>query len=579
MKKLSEFLRPYRNWVILAPALMMIEVLSELIQPKLMTKIINIGVANGDLGYILKVGLIMIFIAVIGICGGIGCLIYASKASQSFGTDVRKSVFVKIQSFSFYNIDQFQTSSLITRLTNDITQIQMVVLMSLRMLVRAPLLSIGGIVMAATIHLKMTLLFLILVPIVVGSIGLILKKGFPLFRLVQDKLDQVNTVMRENLSGVRVVKAFVRSDFEKEKFETVNSDYRNTTVRAFRIIVLMMPLMMLIMNLAVIAILWFGGIQVNKGEMMIGDIMAFITYLTQILMALMMIAMVFMFISRAKVSADRINEVLETEVDIVDIEKPIEKFDGTGKVEYKNVTFRYEGGEGDPVLDNISFTAEPGQTVAILGVTGAGKSTLVNLMPRLYDVTEGEILLDGVDIRKISLHCLRQKVSVVLQEAVLFSGTIRDNIKWGKEDASEEEILEAARAAQADSFIQSLPEQYDTELGQKGVNLSGGQKQRISIARAFIKRPEVLIFDDSTSAVDMVTEKKIQKALRESMHSCTKFIIAQRISSVMEADKILVLSGGKIVAEGTHEELLKTSSDYQEIYHSQIKEGGVSDVE
>lgn len=544
-----------------------------------MTKIINVGVAKGDLGYILKLGLIMIIIAIIGILGGIGCLIFASKASQNFGADIRKALFTKIQAFSFGNIDKFQTSSLITRLTNDITQIQMVVIMSLRMLVRAPLLSFGGIIMAATIHLKMTMLFLILVPIVAGTIGLVLHKAFPLFRQVQDKLDKVNTVMRENLSGVRVVKAFVRSDFEKQKFDEVNRDYKQTTVKAFRIMVLMMPLMMLIMNLAVIAILWYGGKQVNQGTMMIGDIMAFITYLTQILMALMMIAMVFMIISRAKVSADRINEVLETEIDIVDPINPVQKTTKTGRVEYKNVSFRYEGGEGDPVLEDISFIAEPGKTIAILGVTGAGKSTLVNLMPRLYDITEGSILLDEVDIRTMTLQQLRQKVSVVLQEAILFSGSIRENIQWGKEDATEEEIVAAAQAAQAHDFIMSLPEKYDTELGQKGVNLSGGQKQRIAIARALIKKPEVLIFDDSTSAVDMMTEKKIQKALRETMGSCTKFIIAQRISSVLDADKILVLSGGKIVAEGKHKELMETSTDYQEIYYSQIKKGAVIDGE
>ncbi len=575
MKNLLPYLKPYMKWVFLAPILMLIEVSSELIIPKMMTKIINVGVAGGDFQYIMKTGALMILIAVIGIIGGIGCLIYASKASQSFGADVRKAAFVKIQDFSFGNIDKFKTSSLITRLTNDITQIQMVILMSLRMLVRAPLLSAGGIIMAASINPKLTLVFLALVPVVIGVIALVIKNGFPLFRLVQDKLDRVNTVMRENLSGVRVVKAFVRSDYEKEKFNTINEDYKNTTVKAFRIIVAMMPAMMFIMNVATIAILWFGGKQVDAGTMQIGDIMAFITYLTQILMALMMIAMVFMFISRAKVSADRLNEVLETEVDITDPGKPLENAVTEGKVEYRNVTFRYSEGSGDPVLENISFTAKPGQTIAILGVTGAGKSTLVNLMPRLYDVTEGEILIDGVNIRDMALDDLRKNVSVVLQEAILFSGTIKDNIKWGKEDASDEEVYEACRKAQAYDFIMELPDKFETELGQKGVNLSGGQKQRISIARALIKEPKIIIFDDSTSAVDMVTEKKIQKALREDKNQCTKFIIAQRISSVQDADEIIVLSGGKIAAMGTHDELIASSSDYQDIYYSQIKKGAV----
>lgn len=575
MLKLTKYLKEYKLYVILAPLLMVIEVVCELLQPKLMTKIVNIGVANGDINYILKIGGLMLLISILGIIGGIGCLYFASLASQNFGADVREDLFIKIQHFSFSNIDKFKTSSLITRLTNDITQMQMIVLMSLRMLVRAPLLSIGGIFMAFSINKKLTLVFLAIIPLVAITIAVLIKYSFPLFKVVQDKLDKVNTVMRENLSGVRVVKVFVRSKHEIEKFDEANEDYRDTTIKAFRTIVLLMPVMMLVMNGATIAIIYFGGLQVVAGTMLVGDVMAFLTYLMQILMSLMMITMVFMVFSRAKVSGDRIIEVLETNIDIVNPIKPVENPITEGKIEFRNVTFKYEGGSGEPVLENINFIAEAGQTVAILGETGSGKSTLVNLIPRLYDVLDGEILIDGTNVKDMDLTFLRSQVSVVLQEAILFSGTIRDNLLWGKENASDEEIVCSSQNAQAHDFIMDLPEKYETELGQKGVNLSGGQKQRISIARALIKKPKILIFDDSTSAVDMLTEKKIQKALATELKNSTKIIIAQRISSVLNADKILVLGNGTIVAEGTHDELLKTSKDYQEIYYSQAGKGAV----
>ncbi|MEA5084703.1 MAG: ABC transporter ATP-binding protein [Lachnospiraceae bacterium] len=569
MLKLAKYLKKYMIYVVLAPLLMIIEVACELLQPKLMTKIVNIGVPNGDISYIIKIGGLMLLIAILGIIGGIGCLYFASLASQNFGADVRKDLFIKTQHFSFSNIDKFKTSSLITRLTNDITQMQMIVLMSLRMLVRAPFLSIGGIFMAFSINKKLTLVFLAIIPFVAITIAVLIKYSFPLFKVVQDKLDKVNTVMRENLSGVRVVKVFVRRKHEIEKFDKANEDYRDTTIKAFRTIVLLMPVMMLVMNGATIAIIYFGGLQVVAGTMLVGDVMAFLTYLMQILMSLMMITMVFMVFSRAKVSGDRIIEVLETDIDIVNPQKPVYEPITKGKVEFRNVTFKYEGGSGEPVLENVNFIAEAGQTVAILGETGSGKSTLVNLIPRLYDVLDGEILIDGTNVKDMDLAALRSQVSVVLQEAILFSGTIRDNLLWGKENASEKEIVCSAQNAQAHDFIMDLPEKYETELGQKGVNLSGGQKQRISIARALIKKPKILIFDDSTSAVDMLTEKKIQKALATELKNSTKIIIAQRISSVLNADKILVLGNGTIVAEGTHNELLKNSKDYQEIYYSQ----------
>ena len=445
------------------------------------------------------------------------------------------------------------------------------------MLVRAPLLCVGSIVMAFSINAKIATLFLLVVALLALAISLILRMAMPKFKIVQDKLDKVNTVMRECLAGIRVVKAFVRDEYETEKFTDSNMEYKNISVSAFKIMLLIMPTMMILLNGSIVAILWIGGYQAQAGVMGPEDIMAFITYLMQMLLSMMMIAMVFMFMSRAKVSLDRVMEILETVPDISDPENPVTPKEAKVRVEYRNVSYRYQLGSGDSVLENVSFIAEQGQTIGILGETGAGKSTLVNLLPRLYDVTEGQILLDGVDVRDYRIKDLRQRVAVVLQETILFSGTIRDNIKWGKEDATEEEIIAAAKAAQAHDFIMELPEQYDTELGQKGVNVSGGQKQRISIARALIQNPDIIIFDDSTSAVDSLTEKKIRQALRESHSKCTKFIIAQRISSVRDVDNILVLSGGKIVAQGNHNYLMETSEDYQEIYASQMKKGVLAD--
>lgn len=570
-------MKPYQKLAILAPLLMLLEVSAELAMPKIMTYMINQGVGMGNTALIAKTGVAMLIISVIGIFGGIGCLICASIVSQRTGTDLRRSAFQKIQEFSFHNIDTFSTPSLITRLTNDITQIQLVIMMFLRMLVRSPLLCIGSIVMAFSINAKIASLFIFVVLLLAGAVFLILKAALPKFKMVQEKLDKVNTVMRECLAGIRVVKAFVRNEYEMEKFTNVNEDYKNTTISAFKLMLLMMPIMMILVNGTIIAILWFGGLQAYAGSMAVEEIMACITYLMQMMMATMMLAMSFMFISRAKVSTDRLTEVLDTVVDIADPAEPKLPSIAAGRVEYKNVSYRYKMGSGDPVLESISFTAEPGQTIGILGETGSGKSTLVNLLPRLYDVTEGQILVDGVDVRNYAIKDLRKRVAVVLQETILFSGTIKDNIKWGKPDATDEEIIAAAKAAQAHDFIMELPEKYDTELGQRGVNVSGGQKQRISIARALIQNPEIIIFDDSTSAVDSLTEKNIRQAMKESHNGCTKFIIAQRISSVRDADKILVLSGGRIVAEGNHNYLMETSKDYQEILASQMKKGVMGD--
>lgn len=573
MRKIFDFIKPYQKLAILAPIMMLLEVAAELSMPKIMTFLINQGVGEGNTQLILKTGTGMLVIALIGIIGGVGCLICSSVVSQKTGTDLRKAAFEKIQEFSFHNIDTFSTPSLITRLTNDITQIQLVIMMCLRMMVRSPLLCVGSIIMAFSINAKIALIFIAVVLLLTMAVVIILRMALPKFKLVQEKLDKVNTVMRECLAGIRVVKAFVRNEYEMEKFSEVNEDYKQTTISAFKIMMLMMPVMMILVNGTIIVILWFGGLQAYAGVMDVEEIMACITYLMQMMMATMMLAMNFMFISRAKISADRISEILETDVDIVDPAEPKLPAEVKGKVEYKNVAFRYKMGSGDAVLENISFTAEPGETIGILGETGSGKSTLVNLLPRLYDVTEGQILVDGIDVRDYKISDLRQRVAVVLQETILFSGTIRDNIRWGKKDASEEEIIAAAKAAQAHDFIMELPDQYDTELGQRGVNVSGGQKQRISIARALIQNPAIIIFDDSTSAVDSLTEKNIRQGMKETHNDCTKFIIAQRISSVRHADKILVLSGGKIIAQGDHNYLMKTSADYQEILASQMKKG------
>ena len=575
MFKLFSNLKPYWKVAALAPLLMFIEVFSDIMQPTLMANIVDNGVATGNLTYIIKIGLLMIVLALIGMLGGMGCMITSSRASMNFSADVRSQVYKKIQEFSFANLDKFETSSLITRLTNDIVQVQNLVMLGLRLFVRAPLLIIGGVIMTIAINAKLARILLVAIPVLLVCMVFTITKAFPLFTIVQQKLDKVNLVIRENLSGVRVVKAFVRSDMEKSRFQAANNALTDITTKASRTMILIVPMMMLVMNFSIVAVIWFGGIQVNAGTMKVGQIIAFINYMVQILFSLQMFSMVIMNTSRAKASADRINEVLLTKVDIEDSSDSSEAPIKNGEVVFENVSFRYDGAEDEPVLSEISFTAKPNETIAILGATGSGKSTLVNLIPRLYDVTKGRILVDGKDVRNIKLNTLRKDISVVLQESLLFSGSIRDNICWGKEDASEEEVIEAAKAAQAHDFIMNFPKGYETQLGQRGVNISGGQKQRLAIARAIIKKPAILILDDSTSAVDMGTEFRIQSALKKIMIDCTTIVIAQRISTVIEADKILVLEDGKIVAEGRHSELLKTSLVYKDIYDSQIGEEAV----
>jgi ATP-binding cassette, subfamily B, multidrug efflux pump len=579
MKKLFKYLKPYWKPAILAPILMAIEVVSDLFQPALLISIVDKGIPAGDIHFIVLVGLKMIGIALIGLVGGFGCIYTSSIASLNFGTDIRKEVFSKIQSFSFANLDQFKTSSLVTRLTNDIVQVQTVVMMMLRILVRFPLLCIGGIIITFRINPQLAVIFLIAIPILIMIIGLVMMKGFPLFGLVQKKVDKVNSVMQENLSGIRVVKAFVRYEKEQERFGSANKELKDISVKAFRIVFLMMPIMLLVMNFCVIAIIWFGGLKVHSKAMQVGQVMAFFNYSQLILFSLMMISFVLIMLSRAEASAKRINEVLETEVDVKNFPDPsLEKIQ-KGKIVFDHVFFHYKETREMDVLCDINLTLEAGKTIAFLGSTGSGKTSLVSLIPRLYDPTKGRILIDDRDIKEYDLETLRRSIGFVLQETILFSGSVKDNLRWGKDDATDEEIIEACRAAQAHDFIQSFPDQYDTQLGQMGVNLSGGQKQRLAIARAILKKPKILILDDSTSAVDMSNEAKIQKSLKQILKGSTNIIIAQRINSVIDADKIIILDDGEIKGSGTHEELLKSNTIYQDIYESQIKEGADFDAE
>ena len=552
---------------------MLTEVAGEIVLPKIMASMIDSGigaeVAGLGTGYILSRALLMIACICIMIIGGIGGHFFAIRASVYFSADLRQGVFEKVQNFSFKNIDNFSTGSLVTRLTNDITQVQNMVRMLLIMAMRSPGMLIGGIIMACSINKELALILAFVIPILAVLIGLLLKTAFPRFSAMQKKLDNLNSGIQENITNVRVIKSFVRQDFETEKFENANSDLMNTTMRALKIVITTMPIMTLAMNITTLLVVWFGGNFVVGGSMGVGDLTAFTTYITQILMSLMMVSMLFLQFSRALASSTRITEVLKTDVDLTDEnagqkDKKVEN----GRVEFKNVSFKYYEKRKENVLENISFTAEPGEIVGIIGTTGSGKSSLVQLIPRLYDVTDGEVLVDGVNVKDYGLKNLRDGVGMVLQKNVLFSGSIEENLRWGDENATMEEIRAAADAAQADGFVNAFTDGYNMELGQGGVNVSGGQKQRLCIARALLKKPKILILDDSTSAVDTATE-----ALKHS----TKIIIAQRITSVIDADKIIVLEDGKIIGMGNHNELMKNCEEYRDIYYSQTdKEKEVS---
>ena len=569
LRRLLVFLRPYRVLALIAPFLMLVEVVMDLLQPRLLETIIDVGVANRDLDVVLRTGLQMVGIALIGVVGGVGNTVFSVMVSMSFSADLRSALFRKVQSLSFGNLDALETGQLVTRLTNDVTQIGLVVLIMLRIMVRAPLMVIGSLVLAVITSPQLALLLVVLMPFLIIVLTLVTRRAYPLFGAVQQRLDGVNTVMQEYLSGVRVVKAFVRAGHEEARFNNANDMLRNQTIQALQLMAVVLPLMFLAMNLGLVGAIWFGGVQVTQGSLQAGQLIAFINYLMRALSSLMMVAMLLAQLSRAQASADRIVEVLDSTPEVQDRSGADLAPASRGQVAFENVSFSYNG-EEHAVLHNISFTAEPGKTIAILGATGSGKSTLVHLIPRFYDVKSGRITLDGQDVREMSQSALRRSIGMALQEVVLFSGTIRDNIRYGKPDASDEEVIAAAKAAQAHDFILSFPDGYDTMVGQRGVNLSGGQKQRISIARALLVKPVVLILDDSTSAVDAETESKIQAALAEIMRDRTSFVIAQRISTVLTADHILVLDEGRLAAQGTHAELLESSPIYQEIFASQL---------
>jgi ATP-binding cassette subfamily B protein len=571
--KLARFLRPYRRWVLIAPVLMMIEVAMDLLQPRMVERIIDEGIGRLDLNVVLGTGLLMFGLAVVGALGGMSNGIFAERAVQAFGADLREKLFKTVQTFSFGDLEALETGQLITRLTNDVTQVQEALLMVLRILVRAPLLLIGSLIMAIVTSPQLAFLPLVLMPIELAAVLWIVNRATPLYLQVQDRLDALNQVVQENLAGVRVVKAFVRASHEVTRFGTANTHLTNDSVNAARMVAIMPAFMMFTLNASVIGVLWFGGVQVAAGGMQLGQVVAFVNYLTIALFSLIMVSQLVIQLARAEASAQRILEVLERQPGVRNRPNAVTDFAPRGHVVFEDVTFDFEGRDGDPVLRGVSFTAEPGQTVALIGSTGAGKSSLVNLIPRFYDVASGRVTIDGYDVRDLDLATLRRNIGIALQEAVLFSGTIRDNIRYGRPDASDAEVVAAAQAAQADDFIKSFPESYDTLLGQRGVNLSGGQKQRLAIARALLVRPAILILDDSTSAVDVETETKIQAALETVMKGRTSFVIAQRISTVLTADKILVLDDGQIAAEGTHRQLLEASPIYREIYDSQLGGG------
>lgn len=576
MKQYKKYVIPYKSAFILGPIFMIVEVLGEIILPKLMSMIINYGcgqdvtVAAKGPAYIIGIGAAMIGTALLMMMGGVLGACFAVKASVNFAGDLRRDVFAKVQKFSFANIEKFSTGSLVTRLTNDITNIQNVLSMGLRMLLRAPGMLIGGLIMAFLMNAKLALVFCVVIPVLIIALAFVMKTAFPRFDVMQTKIDGLNSRIQENITNQRVVKSFVRDDFEKETFDRANNELKDKTLRAMKVVILTMPIMTLAMNLTVMAVVWFGGQQILIGDMPVGNLTAFTTYVTQILMSLMMVSMIMIQGSRAMASSHRILEVLDTDIDLNDdnaSEK--DRLVTSGEIEFKNVCFRYYKKHKKNVLQNINFTAKPGEVVGIIGSTGSGKSSLVQLIPRLYDCDEGEVLVDGVNVKEYSLNHLRDGVAMVLQKNTLFSGSIMENLRWGDEEATDEQVKEAAKAAQADGFVSEFADGYDRELGQGGVNVSGGQKQRLCIARALLKKPKILILDDSTSAVDTATEAQIRKSFSTTLKDTTKLIIAQRISSVEDADRILVMDEGQIVGQGTHKELLESCETYQEIYYSQ----------
>lgn len=574
MKKLSSFLKPYWLLIILALSLMIVELGVELLQPLFIAKIIDDGILQKDLSVVIKWGSVMVGLSVFSFLGGIVNSFTASHVSQSFGHDVRKSLFGKIQAFSFANLNNIPTSSLITRMTNDVTQLQNTIFMGLRIMARAPLIVIGGAIMAIAVDLKLSLVLVISIPVLVFFLGWVMKRAAKLFKLVQKKLDNVNGVMRENLIGIRLIKAFLRKEHEIGRFDDANEELKRKTVSSLRLIETTMPVLMLVMNVAILIILWLGSEFITTGDIQVGEVVAIVNYATRIAASLSVFSWLIMVISRAKASAERVTEIFETPIDID--EGKVESKSGAvngGGIKFLDVSFRYPGAE-TPILKNLTFSIDPGESLAIIGATGSGKTSLFQLIPRLYEVESGSIQIDGQDLKDIPLNSLRNRIGYVPQEALLFSGTIKNNVAWGKEGASMEEIMAAAMHAQVHETVMKLPKQYETPLGQKGVNLSGGQKQRLSIARALVRKPKILLLDDSTSALDLKTESKLLAALKD--YTCTTLIITQKISTAMEADKILLLESGQVLALGKHQDLMQTSDLYRKIVRSQFGEEGIS---
>lgn len=571
--KLSKYLKPYALFAVLTPLSMVGEVLGDLLQPKLMSKIVDDGVLGQDMDLIIRTGLLMLLVLIGGGACGIAASAFGGIASQSFSRDLRVDVFKRVMGLSFEQTDKFTTGSLVTRLTADITAIQQMVDFMLRMLVRDSLLFFGGIIMMLTLNVRFGIIILCALPIEIIMMIVILKKANPYYSIVAKRLDSVNSVVQENVTGARVVKAYVREDTEEKRFDDANISLMESNLRVQTLMAILQPLLMIILNLSVIAVIVIGGWQVQAQAMKVGEVMAAITYLTQVLHGVMMMSMMFQTLAKASASANRLREVLETDPVIKSGSVSLSDKTG-GTVSFKNVSFSYPETKGRPVISDLTLDIKSGESVAILGATGSGKSSLVNLIPRFYDCTAGEVLVDGVNVKDCKLDELRKKVGIVLQKSELFSGTVEDNIKWGDKNATHEEVISAAQAAQADEFIQKIPAGYEGIIAEKGASLSGGQKQRLSISRAVLKKPEILILDDSTSALDLGTEAKLRAEIDRKMNSTTLIIIAQRIQSVKSCDRIAVLDHGKLCACDTHENLLKTCEVYQDIYASQVKTSG-----
>ncbi len=571
MLRLFKFLKPFKVFIIFILGLVFLQTIADLYLPTLMSDIINKGIMNHDIDYIWRTGGIMLLIA----AGGVICSIIASylssKTALGLGTIIRDKVFKRVESYSLNEFDKIGTSTLITRTTNDIVQIQTVTVMILRMMIGAPMMMIGGIILAMGQDKPLTLVLAVAIPVLIAVIAISAKKVIPLFKSVQSKIDKINLVLRENLTGIRVVRAFNRIDNEKVRFEAANEDLTKTYIKVNRIMAFLMPIVMLVMSLTQLAILWFGGLRIKDGSMDLGSLTAFIQYAMQIMFSMIMVTMMFIMVPRAQAAAVRINEILDTVSEINDPEQSKKANSERGYVEFKDVSFSYHGAE-QPAISNISFSAKPGEITAIIGGTGSGKSTLINLIPRFYDVESGKVLVDGVDIREMSQEDLRSKIGFVPQKAVLFSGTITENIKYGNDNATEEEVRYAAEVAQASEFIAEMKEGYDTEIAQGGTNVSGGQKQRLSIARALVRKPEIYIFDDSFSALDFKTDAKLRAALKKEIADSTVIIVAQRVGTVMDADRIIVLDDGQVAGMGTHKELMNTCEVYREIVASQLSE-------